>query len=236
MIFQTFGDKNNKAILLIHTLFTDANFFAPITHLLAKDYFLIVPTLSGHYENSTYQSTEDEIRQIKAFLAENNISHLFAVAGFSLGGNIAYNFFCENTAMVEKVIIDSAPLFCLPKFVRNSFYKKYLKCLRKVKSGNCDVATELNKCFNGMGELQQAVAPKVSEESLKNLVESCYNNPKRKLSKTEMGKITFVYGSKDAARLCKYRLGGYRICDMKNLGHCGLYHQNPVEWVTKFIG
>ena len=98
MIFQTFGDKNNKAILLIHTLFTDANFFAPITHLLAKDYFLIVPTLSGHYENSTYQSTEDEIRQTKAFLAENNISHLFAVAGFSLGGNIAYNFFCENTA------------------------------------------------------------------------------------------------------------------------------------------
>ncbi len=79
MKFQTFGNKNNKAVLLIHTLFTSAEFFVPITQILANDYFVIIPTLSGHYENSAFVSTADEIRQIKEFLSENNISSLYAV-------------------------------------------------------------------------------------------------------------------------------------------------------------
>ncbi len=135
MIFQTFGNKNNKAILLIHTLFTSADFFAPITQLLAKNYYVILPTLSGHHENSMFVSTEDEIRQIKDFLSENNIKSIYAIAGFSLGGNIAYRFFCENTKMIEKAIIDSAPLFNFPSFIKKYFYKKYAKCLKKIKTG-----------------------------------------------------------------------------------------------------
>ncbi|HBD06158.1 MAG TPA: hypothetical protein DCY93_01960 [Firmicutes bacterium] len=235
MKFYTFGSPNNKAILLIHTLFTDANFFEPITDILAEKYFVITVTLSGHYPNSTYQSTEEEIRQIKTFLNESNISSLYVVAGFSLGGNIAYNFFSENTSMIEKAIIDSAPLFCFPKFIRKHFYKKYSKCLKKIKLGNCDVAKELNKCFNGMGELQKKVAPIVSYDSLRNLVESCYYNKKHKLSKAEISKITFVYGTKDVARLCKYRIRKYHIRKMKGLGHCGLYHNDPLKWVKEFI-
>ncbi len=235
MKFYTFGSPNNKAVLLIHTLFTDANFFAPVTDLLAEKYFVITVTLSGHYENSTYQSTEDEIAQIKAFLAENNIPSLYAVAGFSLGGNIAYNFFCKNASTIEKAVIDSAPLFCFPKFIRKLSYKKYSKCLKRIKSGDYDIAKELNKCFNGMGEHQKAVAPTVSFDSLKNLVESCFHNKKRKPDKNEIDKITFVYGSKDIARLCKYRLKGYHIRKIKGLGHCGLYRLNPIEWVNEFI-
>ncbi len=235
MKFYTFGSKNNKAVLLIHTLFTNAEFFSPITDLLAEKYFVITVTLSGHHENSTYRSTQDEIEQIKAFLKEKEIPSLYAVAGFSLGGNIAYNFFCENSSMIEKAVIDSAPLFRFPKFVRKCAYKKYSKCLKRVKSGNYDIAKELNKCFNGMGEHQKAVAPTVSFDSLKNLVESCFYNKKGKLSKTDIDKITFVYGTKDIARLCRYRLKGYRIKKMKGLGHCGLYRQNPVEWVNEFI-
>ncbi|MDE7295660.1 MAG: alpha/beta hydrolase, partial [Clostridia bacterium] len=119
MIFHTFGNKNNKAILLIHTLFTSADFFAPIREFLAKDYFVITPTLTGHHENFVYISTADEIRQIKEFLAANEITSLYAVAGFSLGGNIAYEFFCENSDMIENAIIDSAPLFHFPSLIKN---------------------------------------------------------------------------------------------------------------------
>ncbi len=235
MKFFTYGNKDNKAVLLIHTLFTDANFFAPITDLLAEKYFVIAVTLSGHHENSTYLSTQDEIRQINEFLQENNISSLHTVAGFSLGGNIAYNFFCENTSMVENAVLDSAPLFKFTKFIERHFYKKYSKCLKKIKGGDCDIAKELNKFFKGMGEYQAAVAPTVSFDSLKNLIESCFSNKKRKLEKSEIEKITFVYGTKDIARLCKYRFNGYRIRKFKGLGHCGLYRQNPQKWVEEFI-
>ncbi len=61
MIFETYGNKNNKAILLIHTLFTSAAFFAPLKDLLAENYFVITPTLTGHHEKSVFVSADDEI-------------------------------------------------------------------------------------------------------------------------------------------------------------------------------
>lgn len=235
MKFQTFGDKHNKAVLLIHTLFTSAEFFAPITRMLSNDYFVIVPTLSGHYENSTFVSTADEILQIKAFLSENNVASLYALAGFSLGGNIAYEFFCENAAMIEKAIIDSAPLFNFPSVVKNHYLKSYAKCLQKIKSGRHDAAAELNKYFNGMGEYQKDIAPIVSQESLKSLVGSCFKTKVHALPKAERQKITFVYGGKDIARLCTARLKKYHVRTMKDYGHCGFYRENPVEWAKRFV-
>ena len=235
MRFQTFGNKNNKAILLIHTLFTSADFFASVTQLLANDYFVIAPTLSGHYENSTFVSTASEIRQIKEFLSENNVMSLYAVAGFSLGGNIAYEFFCNNADMIEKAVIDSAPLFNFPKVAKKHFLKNYTKCLNRVKSGKYDAAKELNKYFNGMGEYQKNIAPIVSQESLNSLVESCYNTKVYKLPQENMKKVTFIYGSKDIARLCKVRLKKYHIHKMKGYGHCGFYRENPIKWAKQFI-
>lgn len=235
MIFHTFGNKNNKAVLLIHTLFTSADFFAPIRELLAKDYFVITPTLTGHYENSVYVSTSDEIRQIKEFLAANEITSLYAVAGFSLGGNIAYEFFCENSEMIEHAIIDSAPLFHFPNFIKNHYQKSYTKCLKRIKSGKYDVAKELNKYFNGMGEYQKDIAPTVSFKSLDRLVESCFNTKVYKLPDKERKKVTFIYGNNDVARLCKMRLKRYRIHKMKGYGHCGFYRENPIGWVKQFI-
>lgn len=235
MIFQIFGDKKHKAILLIHTLFTRAEFFSPITELLSKDYYVIIPTLSGHHENSLFISTSDEIRQMKEFLAKNNITSIYAVAGFSLGGNIAYEFFCNTYEIVEKVILDSAPLFHFPSFVKKHFLKKYVKCLRKIKLGNCDVAKELDKCFNEMGKNQESIAPTVSLESLKNLVEACYNTKIHKLPQSELKKVTCIYGNKDAARLCRMRLKKYHLHMMRGYGHCGFYRKNPMEWVKQFI-
>lgn len=235
MKFQTFGNKSNKAILLIHTLFTSADFFAPISQQLAKDYFVIVPTLSGHYKNSVFVSTADEIKQIKEFLTENQITFIYAVAGFSLGGNIAYEFFCNNAQIVEKAIIDSAPLFNFPNLIKNHYLKSYSKCLKRIKSGKYDIAKELDKYFNGMGKYQRDIAPMVSQESLNNLVGSCFNTKVYKLPLLELKKVTFIYGSKDVARLCKVRISKYHIHKMKGYGHCGFYRENPIAWAEQFI-
>ncbi len=235
MIFNTYGNKNNKAVLLIHTLFTNADFFSPIRDFLAHDYFVITPTLSGHYENSVFISTSDEIRQIKEFLTANAITSIYAIAGFSLGGNIAYELFSQNSEMFEKAIFDSAPLFNFPNFIKNHYHKSYSKCLQKIKSGKYDAAEELNKYFNGMGEYQKDIAPTVSDESLKSLVGSCFNTKVYKLPESQLKKVTFIYGNKDIARLCKTRLKHYRIHKMKGYGHCGFYREAPIEWVKQFI-
>ncbi|MDE7095594.1 MAG: alpha/beta hydrolase, partial [Anaeroplasmataceae bacterium] len=109
MKIDTYGNKDNEKILLLHPMFTNAHFFDFVIDRLSEQYFLIIPTYSGHYENTNYESMEAEEKAINEFLKENNIEHLKAIIGFSLGGNIAFDYFCHNQDKVEQVIVDSAP-------------------------------------------------------------------------------------------------------------------------------
>ncbi len=110
MKIVTYGNQENEKILLLHPMFTSARFFDFVLDRL-KDYYLIIPTYSGHYANSNYISMENEEKTINEFLKDNKIDRLKAIIGFSLGGNITFHYFCNNQDKIDKVIIDSAPIF-----------------------------------------------------------------------------------------------------------------------------
>lgn len=150
----TYGNKDNEAILLLHPMFTSAAFFDFALDKLSG-YYLIVPTYSGHYEDSTYISMIEEENALDEFLKGNEIHRLKAIIGFSLGGNIAFHYFCKNQEKLEQVIIDSAPIFKFPGVVKNFFFYKYKKCLLNIKEPPENTVQELDKYFHGMGEAQQ---------------------------------------------------------------------------------
>ncbi|MCM1545598.1 MAG: hypothetical protein NC033_01040 [Clostridiales bacterium] len=209
-----------------------------LVEICGKDYYFIIPTMSGHYENSEYVSMYEEEITITNFLKQNNIKKVAVLLGFSLGGNTAFDLFAKDLVQADKVIIDSAPLFDFPKAIKSIFHKKYMRCLKKIKSGDVDVAKELNKCFNGMGEVQKEIAPNVSFGSLKNLVNACFAIKAPEISAEKQSKITFLYGTKDEAKLCKMRIKKYKnanIVNLKGFRHCGLYQSNPKEYVDRFI-
>lgn len=234
----TYGNKEKEKIVLLHPMFTSAMFFDFVVDKLIDAYYLIIPTYSGHYENSTYMSIEEEEKTIDAFLKENKIERLKAVVGFSLGGNIAFDYFCKNQDKIEQVIVDSAPLFLLPKMIKNHFYNKYKKCLHTIKEHPENTVSELNKYFHGMGNSQQYVAKMVTDESLTNLIESCYHMKTPKLSKESQKKLTFIYGKKDIAGLCSPRIRKYKnskIIKVDGFNHCGYFMNKPDEYIKKFI-
>lgn len=234
MRIETFGDKSKPAFLAIHPMFTGGFFIKNLIKICGDSYYFIVPTMSGHYENSVYISSEDEESSIIEFLKVNGIEKVSVLLGFSLGGNMAFDLYARNLVNADKVIIDSAPLFDFPKFIQNSFYKKYARCLKRIKKGGVDVAKELNKSFNGMGEAQKEVAPTVSFESLKNMVETCFGVKIPKMSDEKQRALTFVYGSKDEARLCLSRVKKYkkaRIVKLKGYRHCGLYQTDTKKYI-----
>ena len=239
MQISTYGNIENEKILLIHPMFTNSNFFEGIAEKLKDRYFLIVPTLSGHDKKSTYISLSQEEKEIDDFLKSRDISKIKMIIGFSLGGNIAFDYFCKNSDRIDKVVVDSAPLFKFPKSIKNHFFKKYLKCLKKVRSNKENAVEELNKCFHGMGESQKDIASIVTDESLKNLIESCYNISLPNLSENQKRKITFVYGTQDIARLCIPRIKKYRkskVVTLDGLNHCEYFMKQPEEYMTRFLG
>lgn len=237
MKITTYGEKENEKILLLHPMFTSAKYFDFAIDKL-KDYYLIVPTYRGHYENSNYISMEDEEKELDEFLKENNIDRVKAIIGFSLGGNMAFHYFCQNQDKVEQVIVDSAPIFKFPAFIKKYFYNRYRKCLINIKKHPENTVKELNKCFNGMGEAQQYVAPLVTIESLGNLLESCYNVEIPRLDTDSQKKITFIYGTKDIARLCLPRIKKYkssRFIKKDSFGHCGYFREYTDEYIKELI-
>lgn len=243
MKISVYGDKNNEKILLIHPMYTGEFFFEQCVRLLADKYCLLIPTLSGHYEGSVYESMEKEEAALDGFLRENGMEHLKAAAGFSLGGNILFDYFCKNTEKIDKLVVDSAPIFYFPKLIRAYFFRRYRKCLLAVKEAvknqrPGDAAAELNKCFNGMGEVQKRTAPIVRTESLAGLIESCFLMGTPPLAEEEQRKITFVYGSRDIARLCIPRIKKYknsRLLRLKGEGHCGYFMERTQDYVEKLI-
>ncbi len=238
MKIVTYGNKEQAKILLLHPMFTSAEFFNFVIESLSKQYYLIIPTYSGHYENSHYISTEHEEKAINQFLKEKNIDRLKAIIGFSLGGNIAFHYFCNNQDKVDQVIVDSAPIFNFPSIIIKYFFNKYKKCLLTIKKHPENTVKELNKCFNGMGEAQQYIAPTVSIESLLNLVKSCFAVDTPKLDIASQKKITFVYGTKDIARLCLPRIKKYKNSEFIKIdsqGHCGYFRENTEEYIKRLI-
>ena len=238
MKFETFGDKSKPVFLAIHPMFTGGFFLEKLVELCKDDYYFVIPTMSGHYENSEYVSREDEESTIAEFLSSKGIEKVAVLLGFSLGGNMAFDMFAKNLVKADKVIIDSAPLFDFPKFIQNYFHNRYKRCLKKIKIEGADVAKELNKCFNGMGEVQKKVAPTVSFESLKNLVISCFGVKVPKMREEKQSAITFVYGTKDEDGLCLNRVRKYKkakFVKLKSYKHCGLYQLDTEEYVERFI-
>lgn len=107
-----------------------------------------------------------------------------------------------------------------------------------IKEHQENTVKELNKCFNGMGEVQQYIAPIVTIESLKNLLDSCYLIEVPKLDIASQRKITFVYGTKDIARLCLPRIRKYKYSEfikVDSLGHCGYFRKNTDEYIKRLI-
>ena len=121
MRIETFGDITKPVFLAIHPMFTGAFFFNELIEMLKDDYYFIIPTMSGHYENSVYASMDDEEKSILEFLKANDIEKVAVLLGFSLGGNTAFDMYAKNYIVADKVIIDSAPLFNFPKFIQKYF-------------------------------------------------------------------------------------------------------------------
>lgn len=93
MKFDVLGDKNKPAVLLIHGMFCNADMVKLFTKYLQDEYYVIIPTMTGHYEGSgDYLSKENEAKKMLKYLHDNNIGKLALLQGTSMGAEVALEF------------------------------------------------------------------------------------------------------------------------------------------------
>ena len=65
MLFQTYGDRRNPAVLFFHAMGVTGASSEPIARYLQDRYFCILPTSTVYCEGQKYVSKLDEIRQVE---------------------------------------------------------------------------------------------------------------------------------------------------------------------------
>ena len=118
MLFQTYGDRMNPAVLFFHAMGVTGASSEPIARYLQDRYFCILPTSTVYCAGQKYVSKADEIRQMENFLLGQNVNCLAMVVASSIGADLAMAFLTQTKLPVEHVFFDGGQFAQIGKGTR----------------------------------------------------------------------------------------------------------------------
>ena len=118
MLFQTYGDRKNPAVLFFHAMGVTGASSEPIARYLQDRYFCILPTSTVYCEGQKYVSKLDEIRQVEDFLHRQGVERLAMVVASSIGADLAMAFLTQTKLPVEHAFFDGGQFAQIGKGTR----------------------------------------------------------------------------------------------------------------------
>jgi len=249
MLFETIGDKNAPAVLIIHGMFCNAASVMLWAEPLADRFYLMIPTMNGHYPNAPdYISKESEAKEILAYLEAEGITELSMLHGTSMGAEVAMEVRRQIRIPVRKCIFDGGPFFHFPAPFRQIMLKKWRSMAKVISADDPEAAADklLNsgmvkwlagkdtekykKTFISMADKNR----KFTETTLYNVNETCYTFDCPEMSTEAQKTFLFIYSDDEPAHMSKkkmmkhYPSADFR--DMHKLGHCGFQMSKPEEY------
>lgn len=254
MKFETLGNRNKPAIVAIHGMFGNAETLKPFASILAEDYYVILPTLDGHFPHSAnFGTKEDQAGFIIDYLKKENIKKLAMVHGSSLGAVIALEMANRNEIPCQSYFMDSGLFFKYGSLHRNITYSKNLSLINSFRSRiegttsmeEADAAlkgsmTEKllgdgNDAYGGMVAGVSEVYRELTDETIHDVIEACYNCKLPKLPAEIQARCTFFYGERDtSAKLKKDLSKAYpkaMVSVFPKHGQCTFQMLNPEKYV-----
>ena len=118
MLFQTYGDRRNPAVLFFHAMGVTGASSEPIARYLQDRYFCILPTSTVYCEGQKYVSKLDEIQQVEGFLHRQGVERLAMVVASSIGADLAMAFLTQTKLPVEHAFFDGGQFAQIGKGTR----------------------------------------------------------------------------------------------------------------------
>ena len=118
MLFQTYGNMKNPAVLFFHAMGVTGASSEPIARYLQDRYFCILPTSTVYCEGQKYVSKLDEIRQVEDFLHRQGVERLAMVVASSIGADLAMAFLTQTKLPVEHAFFDGGQFAQIGKGTR----------------------------------------------------------------------------------------------------------------------
>lgn len=249
MNFHTFGDKSRPAMLLIHGMLTPWQIWQEIAEHFSEEYFVIVPALDAHEEDtrSEYISVEQEAEKISSYCLANVSGDIAVMCGISMGGVIAFEIFKSGKLTIDKLVLDGAPLVGFNRRMGAIMKNQYKSLIRKSQLRKKGVMRSFKKHFLPEKYLESylAIADRMSDTSIENIIDSLSENRLEGFSSSAKTKILFCYGTKGNEGISEtsaFTLKGlYSRLTLKcfqKCTHCYYVSFEPQKWIeeiTPFI-
>lgn len=116
MQFHEYGNPSAPTVLLLHGGGLSDWSVRPAAKLLQKDYFVVTPVIDGHGEDwkQEFCSIEDSAQKVICYLQEHCGGRVFAIAGLSLGAQIAAQVLTDAPNAAQFAVLESALVLPLP--------------------------------------------------------------------------------------------------------------------------
>ena len=118
MLFETFGDRQNPAVLFFHAMGVTGASSEPVARHLQDKYFCILPTSTVYCAGQTYRGKTDEVRQTEDFLCTQGVTRLALVVASSIGADVAMAFLTKTEIPVGHVYFDGGQFAQIGKGTR----------------------------------------------------------------------------------------------------------------------
>ncbi len=243
MVMHEYGDKSNKAVILLHGLLVPYQIWDDVADKYSKDYFVVVPELDAHTEEETTEfiSISDEAKQIYNYVKDNLNGEIYLLAGISMGGRIAATVANMPGIKIDNLVLDGAPLMkmgSLIKFVMKSNYKSLIKASRK-RSPKVKKSFERDFLPAKYWEPYLKLADRMSPESINNCIDTVFM-PFDFKAYPESMRILFMHGtkgnevvSKKSAIKMKEFNPQTQIRCFDGLPHCHLISFKQDKWMKE---
>lgn len=200
MKFHTFGNKENRTVILIHGVLTPWQIWErQIDHWKDK-FFIVVPALDGHIEEyaSEYVSVDDEAEKIEKYIDEELNGTVYALCGLSMGGVIANRIFERNRTAIDNLILDGAPLVKISAFSNKFMTLSYKTIIHRSKSRDEKTLQNFRRDFLPEKFLESYLkfADTMSDSTVENMIDSVSSSVLTPRENAENTRILFLHGTK----------------------------------------
>ena len=118
MLFQTYGDRKNPAVLFFHAMGVTGASGEPVAKYLQDTHFCILPTSTVYCKGQKYVSKADEVRQVEEYLKSRGVGCLNLVVASSLGADLAMAFLTSTELPIGHVFFDGGQFAQIGKRTR----------------------------------------------------------------------------------------------------------------------
>ena len=119
MKYFEFGQEHPELMVMLHGGGVCYRGALPVAEYLKDRYYCMMPTSTVYCAGQNYVSKADELRQLEAYLAEQQITKLALVVASSLGADLACAFLVQTKLPVHHVFFDGGQFARIGKMTRH---------------------------------------------------------------------------------------------------------------------